>query len=369
MLADPRYVGVLAVLLGATTVTGIFHISGPGPSVEETVDADGAYNLTEDGTKYIVHPDDLVQGCPGMDCIPSIDDSSFVTGEEADAWLADGDVVIGVEIGDETTAYPLRILERHEIVNDVVGGEPVAVTYCPLCRSGVVHSRELDGRNLTFGVSGKLRDANLVMYDRQTETYWSQIGGRAIIGSLVPARLELLHASVVRWEDWHRGHPGTQVLSRETGIYSASSYDELLYKRYHQRPSVGFGVEEPSGELPTKEIVYGIEVGEDTKAYPEVLVRNRTIINDAVGETPVVVFISPVDGSVVAFERQVDGRTLSFELHNGTLRDQDGDRWFLDGEVLKGLEEGTGLERFRTDAFYWFAWEKFNEATSVYRGE
>lgn len=369
MLVDPRYVGVLAVLLGGTLVAAVFHVSGPAPSLSEEVDAEGAYNVTDDGRRYVVHPDELVQGCPGMDCIPSLDDPSFVTAEDADEWLADSDVVMGVEIGGETKAYPLRILERHEIVNDVVGGEPVAVTYCPLCRSGVVHSRELEGRNLTFGVSGMLRDANLVMYDRQTETYWSQIGGWAIIGPLVPARLELLPAAVVRWEDWYRGHPETEVLSRETGIYPASSYDELLYERYHQRPSVGFGVDEPSGDLPAKEVVYGIEVDDAAKAYPEVLVRNETLINDAVGGMPVVVFISPDDGAVLAYERRVEGEELSFELDNGTLLDQDENRWSLSGEAMEGPLEGTELERFRTDAFYWFAWEKFNEGTTVYRAE
>jgi hypothetical protein len=129
----------------------------------------GEVKTTSSGTKYIVNPDKLVAGCPGMDCIPSIDNPSFTGADEAD-WLESGDRVIGVEIGGEAKAYPLRILTAHEIVNDEIGGEPVAVTYCPLCRSGVTYSREVGNRTLEFGVSGKLRNANLIMYDRKN---WS----------------------------------------------------------------------------------------------------------------------------------------------------------------------------------------------------
>jgi len=365
MLADPRYVGVLAVLLGATTVTGIFHISGPGPSVEETVDADGAYNLTEDGTKYIVHPDDLVQGCPGMDCIPSIDNPKFNAAEES-TWLADSDLILGVEINGEAKAYPFRILNVHEIVNDRLVGEPIAATYCPLCRSGFVYSRQVGNRTLEFGVSGRLLNANLVMYDRQTDTFWSQIEGKAIVGPLVPQELRLTTSTVTEWEKWKQSHPNTKVLSRDTGIYPKSSYGDSPYEGFESSSRVGFGVDNVDDRLQSKTIVYGITIGNASKAYSEDVVSKVDVVNDVVNGEPVLVVEDQEEGGIDIFSRQLNNTTLRFRLEGGEIVDQDGNRWSFDGVAQEGALRGERLARLPTHGVYWFAWSQFHPGTTVY---
>lgn len=308
----------------------------------------------------------LRQGCPaGLDCIPSIDDPRFQWADQA-TWLAPDDRVIGVEIDGEARAYPLSILNVHEIVNDELAGRPIAVTYCPLSRSGVVFSRTVDGQTLTFGVSGKLLDANLVLYDRQTETYWSQIRGEAIVGPLVPMTLTLHPSTITTWADWRRGHPDTLVLSRDTGIYPKSTYASDPYAGYANQSDVGFGVGPVDDRLPSKELVYGVALDNASVAYPEDEVTAQGAINDEVGDTPVLVVEDPRDGGVEAFVRAVEGETLTFTLADETLVDGAGHRWSFDGVALDGPHEGTRLDRIQPHGFYWFAWSKFHPGTEIY---
>ena len=145
--------------------------------------------ITTDGVKHIVPLDKIRSGGPPKDGIPSIDNPKFVNANEAE-FVSDNDVVIGLEINGEIKAYPLSILVWHEIVNDNVGDIPVAVTYCPLCFTNQVFERTIDGNEVEFGTSGKLYNSNLVMYDRLTESYWSQALGTAIVGELAGHELK-----------------------------------------------------------------------------------------------------------------------------------------------------------------------------------
>lgn len=316
---------------------------------------------TEDGTKYTVHPDRLVTGCPGKDCIPSIDDPGFESGNPG--WLEPDERVIGLEINGDARAYPLKILSKHEIVNDQVGGEPVAVTYCPLCRSGVAYSREVNGETLEFGVSGKLLDANLVMYDRSSETYWNQISGEAIVGPRVPQKLELKFSSITSWRDWKEGHPGTKVLSRDTGIYPVSTYSDDPYEGYSQSERVGFGVENVDDRLPAKKLVYGVKIGNESKAYTREAIRDRKIIGDEVGAKPVVIFERPDDGAITALVNQQNGEKLNLDLKQGSLEDSEERSWSFEGQQIGG---NASLEKLNPRGFYWFAWSKFNPETKLY---
>jgi hypothetical protein len=178
---------VLATLLGLSLASPL--LADPAQWQSEWPDTDF--------TRHSVAFDEILSGGPPKDGIPSIDDPSFVP--VAEAPLPDQEPVIGLTIGDDARAYPLRILIWHEIVNDVVGGVPVAVTFCPLCNTGLVFDRRLDGQVLEFGTTGKLRNSDLVMYDRTTESWWQQFLGEAIVGELtgrqlgmIPARLESL---------------------------------------------------------------------------------------------------------------------------------------------------------------------------------
>lgn len=318
---------------------------------------------TADGTKYTVHPDELVQGCPSMDCIPSIDSPNFQDPEETD-WLEDSDRVIGIEINGDSRAYPLKILSKHEIVNDRIGGEPIAVTYCPLCRSGVAYSRKVDGEVLEFGVSGKLLDANLVMYDRSTETYWNQISGKAIIGPKVPEELELKFSSITEWGKWRKGHPDTRVLSRNTGIYPVSTYESNPYAGYSRSDTVGFGVDEVDTRLPAKELVLGITLENEAKAYQERIVRQEDILHDSFAGKPILVVEKPDDGTIAVYVREYRNRTLEFTLEENGLKDSQGRLWNFNGTQK---ESNGRIDRINPRGFYWFAWSKFHPETQVYK--
>lgn len=360
------YAATLVLLLVTSGLAVGLQGAAAGP--EPPAAAEGEFMTTADGTRYTVDPDRLRQGCPGgLDCIPSIDDPRFQSADEAD-WLEPSDQVIGVEIDGEARAYPLRILNVHEIVNDRLAGEPIAVTYCPLCRSGLVFSRQVGGQTLSFGVSGKLLEANLVMYDRPTETYWSQIDGEAVVGPLVPTRLTLHPSTITTWAEWRRGHPDTAVLSRNTGIYPKATYSSNPYADYENSSSVGFGVGPVDDRLPPKELVFGLAVGESSVAYPEETVKAAGVINDEVGDLPVLVVRNPADGRVAAFDRRVDNETLQFSAGEDALVDQHGHRWSYDGEALDGPREGERLDRLGTHGMFWFAWSRFHPETAVYDG-
>lgn len=367
MMDGRRIFAGTLVLLVVVSAVAIFAAGGNQGNVQAPVASDtGEYNVTNDGTRYTVHPREIQRGCPGgMDCIPSIDNPKFQTARQAD-WLNDGDLVIGLEVNGETKAYPLRILNAHEIVNDRIGGKPVAVTYCPLCRSGLVFDRRLDDTTMTFGVSGKLFNANLVMYDRQTETYWSQLTGDAIVGELVPRSLEILPNSITTWEQWQNAHPQTLVLSRDTGIYPVQTYNGNPYSGYANSSRVGFGVGDVDGRLPVKEVVFGVEQNNASVAYPSDIVREQDAINDVVGDTPVLVVEDPDDGSVRVFVREHGNETLEFEASGDVLVDQHGNEWSYRGEALSGPNEGAELEEIPTHGIYWFAWSSFNPKTDVY---
>jgi len=164
-----------------------------------------------DFSKTLISWDEILSGGPPKDGIPSIDDPQFIpVGEESR--LGPKEPVMAIEIDGDARAYPLRILMWHEIVNDTVGGAPIAVTYCPLCNSGVVFDRRLDGKLLEFGTTGKLRNSDLVMYDRQTESWWQQFTGRAIVGDLAGKRLEILPARLESITDFRTRHPDGKVL-------------------------------------------------------------------------------------------------------------------------------------------------------------
>lgn len=352
-------ISVVLLLVGFVALDSSNNLEN-SDSVEIVSDSDVMY--TDQGTKYVVDPSRLRQGCPSRDCIPSIDDPKYVAGDKID-WMESGEKVLGVEKGNESIAFPLKILAKHEIVNTEISDKPIVATYCPLCRSGVVYSRNVDNQTLEFGVSGKLLNANLVMYDRQTESYWGQIQGKAIVGPKTPQNLDLMFSSIANWSSWKKGNPNTLVLSRETGIYSKSSYESNPYDGYADSESVGFGVDKVDGRLGPKEIVHGIKLGNSSKAYPEKFIKGSKVINDVLGSEPIAVFRNPKEGGVVALRVDTE-ENITLRIEDQSLISSEGDQW-----SLKRFDAGSSekIERLSTSEFYWFAWTKFNPNTKVYR--
>ncbi len=198
---------------------------------------------------------EILGGGPPRDGIPALDEPKVVPASES-AWK-DEEIVLGLVVGGEARAYPVAILDWHELVNDTLGGRPILVSYCPLCGTGLVFDRRIDGKTRHFGVSGLLYRSDLLMYDRETESLWSQIAARAVTGPMMGRRLDMLRSSFQRWGEWRSEHPETTVLSKRTGHrrdYARSPYGgyarsrDLMFpapydRRYHPKmPTLGLRI-------------------------------------------------------------------------------------------------------------------------------
>lgn len=287
------------------------------------------------------------------------------------------DRVIGVERDGVARAYPLRVLNWHEIVNDSLGG-PLLVTYCPLCRTGMVAKRIVNGEKTIFGVSGLLWNSNLVMFDQLTESYWSQAAATAIRGPEIGERLSLIPSTFTTWKEWRSNHPETEVLlppPRSTVIrgawQEAFNYKRNPYETYENSDKIGIGensVPEGTDGLHPKTEVLGIATDSAAKAYPLDTVKKAGLINDSVGKLPVVVTVTPNNTTLVGYERQIDGKTLQFEKVSETHMHGGGSRWKITtGRAVGGPYEGSVLTpATKTPQMYWFAWADFNPGTAIY---
>lgn len=343
-----------------------------------------AAGLRTDLSKALVPLDEIVSGGPPPDGIPPIDRPRFVTPAMADAWLKPQEPVLALTVGDDARAYPLQILMWHEIVNDVVGGRPVAVTFCPLCNSGIVFDRIVDGVTLDFGTSGKLYKSDLVMYDRQSHSLWAQMEGRAIVGVRAGTRLRLIPANTIAFEDWKTVRPTGKVLSRETdhqrryGVNPYESYDQPA-----TRPFLFH--DEPDRRRPPKERVVGVRIGDTARAYPWPVLAQRAVVHDTVGGESLVIFYRPgalsaldeaqmersrAVGATGVFDPRVDGRSLTFEARGRGFRDREtGSTWDLLGRGTSGPLRGKTLRPIQHVDAFWFAWAAFNPATSIFGQE
>ena len=313
------------------------------------------------------------------DAIPAIDEPRFLSLEEASDWLSAEAPVIAFERNGDARAYPLEILTWHEIVNDVVGGEPVIVTYCPLCNSAIAFSRLVDGEERTFGVSGSLRRSDLIMYDRETHTLWQQLTGEAIVGQHTGAQLEFLPAQLVSFEEFEAAFADGAVLSRETG--HARNYGENPYPLYDSTGRTFFPVGEFSDQLSAKERVLALEIAGETAAFPFSALSDLVVIEAEVGGEAVVAFwqpgqVSALDdafiigsrnvGSAGAFSPLLDGERLRFESREGAITDVGtGSTWDVLGRAVEGALAGSQLTPLVSGNHFWFAWAVFQPETRV----
>jgi hypothetical protein len=230
-----------------------------------------------DFSKRLVPLEEFQPGGPPKDGIPAIDAPRYSRAEEV-AFLDDREPVILITVHGESRAFPLQILNWHEIVNARIGEIPVAITFCPLCYTAIAFDRRVDGRVLDFGTTGKLRDSDLVMYDRQTESWWQQFGGEALVGELAGKKLRQLPARIVSWREFRSMHPSGPVLNRDTGF--VRDYGTNPYAGYDDiaSPPLFAARNADDDRLPAKERVVYVEVGKQAFALPfSALVDKRTI--------------------------------------------------------------------------------------------
>lgn len=301
------------------------------------------------------------------DAIPPIEEPKYTDVATADEWLTPDDIVIGYVDGDEALAYPNRIMNFHEIINEEVNGKPVLISFCPLCNSGIVYDRRVDGQVLEFGNTSALYNSDMVMYDRQTFSYWFQVGGDAIVGDLTGKRMEVLPTHFMRWSEWREAYPDSKVLSRDTGFprpYERDPFTTL--PQYLNGGNFPFPVGEAARNpaLPAGEKVIGLVVNEEAKAYP-VATLTGSVVNDELGGAPVAVVVDEAETGVI-FSRQVGEQTLTLTWDGDELVDAEtGSHWTLSGEATSGPLAGEQLEILAARFSFWFAFvAAFPEATA-----
>jgi hypothetical protein len=340
------------------------------------------------GRAPLVDPGDIVAGGPPPDGIPPIDRPRFQAAGTVD-WLAAGEPVAVVELGGDARAYPLQILVWHEIVNDTVGGVPVAVTYCPLCNTAVTfRGPTVAGKVTTFGTSGRLYRSNLVMYDRATGSLWPQALGVAVTGELTGQRLQRVATQLVAWRDFRAAFPHGRVLSHDTG--HRRPYGENPYPLYDRKGSQPFLFDgRPDGRLEAVERVLGISQGDQHLAVPYSPLAGRAkggvaAANLELGGAPMLVLwrsgvTSALDrrriaasrdvGAAAAFSRRVGGRALTFHTRGGQVHDrQTGSSWDQFGRAVAGPLTGTRLAPATAMDSFWFDWAAFHPDTAIWAG-
>lgn len=269
--------------------------------------------------------DSLMQACPARDCIPSIDQPVFVTTTEVD-YLRDDDLVMTLTHNGITRAYPTRILDHHEIVNDMFGPDPVAITYCPLCGSGLAFDRRHGELVLDFGVSSLLHNSDLVMYDRQTESLWQQITGEAFAGKSRGSQLKTLPLSMITWENWRQQYPHAEVLSIE-GIQS-DRYQKDAYGDYAENEKLYMPVSATDARLHPKRVIYGMEIGDHAVA-----IDSEWLLKQG------------------SWSNEYDGKALVLKLEEND-------------EISASLDD----QQVTIHRMYWFAWYTFHPKTALIDG-
>ena len=239
-----------------------------------------------DVSNSIIPRSEILSGGPPKDGIPAILHPKFTTVDQA-GWLNDNDLVAGVSIKGEKRAYPVRILVWHELVNDKVNDTPVLITYCPLCGSIIAFSRKIDGKELTFGVSGLLYQSDVLFYDHQTESLWSQLKMKSISGDNVNTDLEIVPFVFSTWKEWKKKNPDTKVLSRDTGF--SRDYSSDPYTSYYSSKNIMFPVNNRSDKFHPKEKVLVVISGDLSKAYPFKKLNESKFINDKIGNEEITI--------------------------------------------------------------------------------
>lgn len=305
--------------------------------------------------------------------IPSLVNPAMVSAEEA-AYLQGTDRVFGVSINGDSRAYPLRIMNWHEMANDVVGGTPVALAYCTLCGSGILYETEVGEETYVFRSSGLLYYSNKLMYDLTTGGLWNQFTGVPVTGSLAGSGvgLKVRPVTLTTWGDWLESHPDTLVMDVNTGFprnYSSEGAPGAAYVDYFSSPDLWFPVNVYDERLQVKDVVYGIEVGGKAKAYPVDVLGEEVVVNDEVGGTNLVLLGNPETKAVEAFERG-DIEFTSLLRQNGETRltDADGTEWRVTDSQLESGEGGMTLARVGGRTSFWFGWRAFFPDTELYGG-
>lgn len=350
-------------------ITGVllFQACTSSSSSEELAPVIGGGNNNPNpiSSDWSIPRSEVLDGGPGKDGIPALVNPLFESVQNIN-YLLDSDLVIGVKNGNEVRAYPHAILDWHEIVNDNLGDVSVAVNYCPLTGTGLGWNRILNGSETTFGVSGLLYNTNLILYDRATDSNWSQILNESVNGQLLGEKADLIRVFETDWQTWKALYPNSRVLSINTGfsrVYGRSPYGD--YNTNNDR----FLFPVPKdGRLPSKQRVHAILDGTDAKAYTFNNFSSSNIIRDSFKGKSYLVVGNPK--FIVSFELTGEVDSLLFEyIYSGSetlLRDNEGTEWNVFGEAISGPRIGQSLGDSPALMGFWFSLPAFYN-TEIYK--
>ncbi len=327
----------------------------------------------------------ILSGGPPRDGIPAIDKPTFISIEESAEWLGGQEPVVSFFEGDDARAYPLQILIYHEIVNDTVNNKPVTVTFCPLCNASIVFDRTIENEILDFGTTGRLRKSDLIMYDRQTESWWQQFTGMGIIGDYNAVELKQLPSQIVSFDTFRTNFPGGKVLDKETGF--ARPYGRNPYSGYddiNNNPFLFKG--ELDGRLPPMERVLSLSAEKNSSLLiPLSTLEKQTLINTNYNDTPIAVIASTTANSALdkseiaesrlvpaaaAFDARVNGQTLTLKnANNQVVDEQTGSVWNAFGQAIEGKLKGQSMQQIDRGVHFAFAWLAFEPESDIYKAE
>ncbi len=334
-----------------------------------------------DFTNSSVDHNEIMSGGPPKDGIPAIDKPVFTDVAKASEWLKEKEPVISIQLDGVAKAYPISILMWHEIVNDKIGETAVSVTFCPLCNASIVFDRELDGVLYDFGTTGRLRRSDMVMYDRQTESWWQQFTGEAIIGKLNGAKLTQIPSNIVAFESFKKQYPKGQVLSRETGFLR--TYGRNPYSGYDDINSSPFLFRgEIDNRLRPMERVLSFRPNNKTLLFDLTSLKDKPVVNAEFENTPFVVLAfedmnSALDKSEISASRLIpsaavyssvlDGKTLNFQIDDGIVTDTEtGSVWNIFGIAEEGPLSGKNLQQLDHGVHFAFAWLAFDPEAQIF---
>ncbi len=316
--------------------------------------------------EWSIPKSEVLDGGPGKDGIPALVNPDLTTIQNI-TYLSENDLVIGIKNGDDVRAYPHAILDWHEIVNDDLGNVSVAITYCPLTGTGIGWNRVLDGKQTTFGVSGLLYNTNLIPYDRETDSNWSQILNESVNGELLGKSAELIRLFETDWKTWKSLYPNSRVLSTNTGF--SRTYGTSPYGDYNTNNDRFLFPVPKDSRLPSKERVHAIVDGGDAKIYRFSDFTSNNIIRDTYkGKNYLIVGKT---NFIVSFELIGEQTMLDFEyVHNGSellVVDDEGNEWNIFGEAISGSKAGQFLGNSASFMGMWFSIPAFY-TTEIYGG-
>lgn len=332
------------------------------PAFEPTVDGE---RRETNGVVARIEMERIVEGGPGSEQIPSINQPEFESVASANTYLDDAGMGIVLTLGGSTRFYPYQVLVWHEVVNDTMDGRSILVSYSPLTNTPAVYERSVNADVFVFDVTGKLYNNNALYIDRATHSLWQQSTGMAVVGEKIDTTLERIPSTVVSWGVFRSTYPNGSVLSRQTGV--TRDYTRDPYGAYATNNTIEFPINAKDDRFHPKTVVYGVDTGSDQKAYLSETLKKQTVLNEHIGPLFALVVYDETLGTVRAFDRVVGPQELTFQGEKDVLVDtQTGSRWNLGGKAFSGALQGERLREVPIQQSYWFSWFATHPSTQVH---